>query len=410
MPDAIIFVKRFWTLALLAISTLVFIVNTALPSSSKITYGFAAYYTSSRLLMEHHNGSIFYDDIAFRAEVERTTNGQASDIYWANPPTTAIMFMPLVFLSPIEARHLWIGVSFLFLVIAIVLFGGVLYKAPFQAKPFYLVTSAFLFSMPLARNFNDGQAYVLLLAFYALALYALDSCNDWLAVFCLAAVLLLKTSGLPLLALLAIRGCWRLVGRVFVGFMVLSIISLPWVDTSTWQIYLLRAVPNFIADPVISVTAYQTVPGFIHHLFVYDLIWNPGPLKNWPNFADAASWLIILALVIIAGVRSKNASLEWTFCVGLLLSVILIPAAEQYHYVLLFPAFLFAFSSPQSPRVPLLIAATLVALPLMYTSVSLTQGWWSLFAYPRLYGGILLYILLLITCNEPKPNPLTSGH
>ena len=403
------YIRESWAQVILVVSILAFLIRIVVPSSGTITRGFGAYYTASRLILEARAELILYDDDAFRAEVERNTNHKASDIFWANPPTTALMFLPLAFFSPESARVLWTLFSGLCLILAIALLDGALIGSSLQRKPFYLITSGFLWSAPLADNFYFGQAYVLILLLYSLAIYAVRFRMDWLVGFCLAIALALKASGIPLLVLLAIQGRWRLLAYALLCFSALAIATLPLVGVSLWQTYLLHVVPDFINDPTISVTAYQTIPGFLHHLFIYHYLWNPDPIVNWPTFAVIANWLLMIALFLIAGTHSKHASLEWVFCIGLLLSALLVPAAEQHHYILLFPAFLFVAHAPNLPCVPLFIAVALLAIPLTYSSKELSQGWWSLFAYPRLYGGIILYFLLLIIPNEPRPNPLTPG-
>jgi len=380
---------------LLGISILFFFVSTFLPSSNRITHGFAAYYTASRLVLEHRSGPIFYDDDAFRSEVEHLTNGQASDIYWANPPTASLMFLPLAFLSPVSARRMSMWLLLIFLTLAITVLARTFLRFSHQVNTFYVVTSVFLISTPLAKNFELGQVYILLLGLYGLALYALRSDVDWLAGLCLGLVLAFKAAGIPLLLLLAVRRRWRLIAWIFLSFMVAAIMSLPLIGISTWQIYAFQAVPSLLSDPVISVTAYQTLPGFVHHLFAYDPVWNPLPLVNSAGFAVVLNWLITFVFMIAAGVASWKASLEWLFCIGLILSLILVPVAEQHHYVLLFPAFLLAFSSPDLPCLLLLIAAALVALPLPFTSPAMSQGWLALLAYPRLYSAVILFSVLL---------------
>lgn len=401
LADLIGWVEKSWAPMLLAISALIFFRTTFLPSAKKITHGFAAYYTASQLVIEHRAGSMFYNDKAFQAEVERVTHGQASDIYWANPPTTAVMFMPLAPLSIESARRLWTGVSLASLLLAVVISGRVTLKTPFQTKSFFLATTVLFLSVPLASNFQYGQVYTLIFLFYAIALIALHSGLEWLAGIFLALALALKASGLPLLVLLTLRGRWHLVTRVLVAFITLALLSMPLVGFSTWRVYLFDALPKFLADPVIAVTAYQTVPGFIRHLFAYDRIWNPIPLADWPIFASLASLLISFAFAGVASSRAKQTSLEWTFCMGLLLSVILVPAAEQHHYILLFPAFLLAADSLSVPKALLYGSAALVALSLDYTAKDLTQGGWALLAYPRLYGAILLFIALCYYKDEP---------
>jgi hypothetical protein len=83
--------------------------------------------------------------------------------------------------------------------------------------------------------------------------------------------------------------------------------------------------------------------------------------------------------------------------------VILVPAAEQHHYVLLFPAFLIVAHSPSVSRFPLYMAAGLIAVPLMYTTKELSTGPWTLLAYPRLYGALILFTILHLHEKNSKP-------
>jgi hypothetical protein len=243
-----------------------------------------------------------------------------------------------------------------------------------------------------------------------IALFTLSSGLDWLAGLWLGLVLALKGSGIPLLVLLLFRGRWQVVIGALLTSTALALFSLPLIGIAAWRNYLFDVVPKFLADPVIAVTAYQTIPGFTEHMFAYDVIWNPSPFVNWPVFAKISSLFTGLMLVGTAAMHSRRAELEWTFCVGLLLSVILIPAAEQYHYVLLFPAFLLAVHNPMIPKVPLYISVVLVTLPLDYMTESLTLGWWALMAYPRLYGAIILFIILYFHREDTKLGPSNEAN
>ena len=400
MSETTNFINKLWGPMLLGVSVLITLFTTVLPSSKRITHGFAAYYTASRLILEHRGGSIFYDDKAFESQVEEMTSGEAADIFWANPPTMALIFIPLATLSIHHTRDVWTLISLISLILGATISGFVIFKAPFRKNEFYLSTSILLLSVPVARNFQFGQVYIFLLVVYAFALLALHYHFDWLAGFLLGFALALKASGLPLLVLLFLRGRWKLIVGTFVALAALALLSLPLVGVSTWLIYLFEVIPKFLADPVIAVTAYQTIPGFTRHLFTYDLIWNSNPLVDWPTFASLVSLLITLAFVGIAGWRSRRTSLEWTFCIGLVLSLILVPAAEQHHFVILFPAFLLAVYSPNVSKWLLFTAAALIALPLESMNKDLSSGWWALLAYPRLYGAILLFSILHFNQND----------
>jgi len=402
MDTASISRKASWAPLLLAVSVTLFMIFTTWPASGRITHGFAAYYVSSRLLLEGRADQVLYDDALFRAEVERETSGQAGDIYWANPPTTALMFLPLAPFPPASARRLWTGLSLIALAGAIAVSARALSPAPLRTPAFYLTTSAFILSAPLASNLEFGQAYVLILALMCLALFALRRRLDWLVGMCLALAMALKASGIPLWALLALHGRWRPLawsGLIFAAFILAA---LPLTGVALWQKFLFQVVPAFLQDPAVAATAYQTVPGFFRHLFAYDPIWNPAPPLNWPFAGVTIAALVSISLLAFAGWRARRASPQWTFCTGLLLSVILVPAAEQHHYVLLFPAFLLAVCDPSTPRWSLLLAAALIALPSTYVSTDLSHGWWSLLAYPRLYGAILLFIVLQLYHEIPR--------
>lgn len=394
----------------MVISLIILITFTWLPATNEITHGFAAYYASSRLILDHRGGALLYDDGVFRAEVEALTEGRARDIYWANPPTTALLFLLLAKLSINDARYVWMLVSLIAVLLALSLSGLVILKFPLYTNAFYIASSLFLLSTPLAENFRFGQAYAVMLAFYTFALCAAYFGYDRLAGFWLGLVLTLKGSGIPLMILLLFRGKWQVVIGAFLTSAALALVSLPLIGVAAWRIYLFDVVPRFLADPVITMTAYQTVPGFIQHLFAYHPIWNPAPIINLPVVATIASKLTGLMLLGVAAKHSRRAALEWTFCVGLVLSVILIPAAEQHHYVLLFPAFLLGIHSIQVPKVPLYISAALVALPLDYMTMALTSGWGALFAYPRLYGAIILFILLHLHGKAVKLGPASEAN
>ncbi len=387
---------------LLAASLAVFLLASVWPASNKITDGFAAYYTASRAVLEGRADPVLYDDNLFRLDVEQDTAGQASDIYWANPPTTALLFLPIASFPPEVARRLWIGFNLFALILAIYLLIVALQPPALYPGRLYIGVSIFLLSVPLADNFDHGQAYIFILCLMCLALFALQRRLDWLAGLCLALAILFKASGIPLWILLALHGRWRLIVWSGLIFMMLTLATLPLLGVHLWQTFLFEVAPRFLRDPVISVSVYQTIPGLLRHIFTYDPTWNPLPLANWPLVALLTVPLISCLLVGIAGYAARRSSLTWTFVVGLLLSVILVPSAEGHQYVLLLPAFLFALYGARTPGWPLWIAAALIALPLPFAQSALSQGWLALLAYPRLYGALILFAILQPTDRERR--------
>ncbi len=377
-----------WLALLPAGAVLLLIITTVIPSAAHVTHGFAAYYTASRAVLEERAGAWFYDDATFQAETERATSGAASDIYYANPPTTALLFLPIAWLPIIAARQMWIWASFLLSLFAVAFFAN-LFTLPRPHAA--LLTTAILFSAPLADNIRFGQAYVFLLALIIITAVGLQRRLHWLAGLGLGVSLTLKASGAPLWILLLVRREWRVLAWAVAITAALIIGALPLLGTETWLTFLQQSVPSILHDPAVASTSYQTIASFFRHLFQYHPTWSPSPLADWPAVASTLSVAISGMLISIAAIKAPHKPIEWVLCVGLTLSVILVPAAEQHHYVLLFPVLIYLAHTFTPPYV---LAVALILIPLPYAQPDLAQGWLALLAYPRLYGAVILLALL----------------
>jgi hypothetical protein len=73
------------------------------------------------------------------------------------------------------------------------------------------------------------------------------------------------------------------------------------------------------------------------------------------------------------------------------------PLGESYHYVLVLPSLIVALwwawqaRAGKAAWLALGSVILLIAAPLPYTDPRLAAGWWSLLAYPRVYGAYLLW-------------------
>jgi general stress protein CsbA len=107
---------------------------------------------------------------------------------------------------------------------------------------------------------------------------------------------------------------------------------------------------------------------------------------------------LLTAAAACAALLLRRLSAQVQFAAALVLTVLLSPLAEQYHYVLvLLPFALLCMHAyvTDSRRLglALLIAALLLATPVDYKSYS--PGWWALLDYPRLAAGWLIFLALL---------------
>ena len=87
-------------------------------AATRSSGGFVAYYTAARLLRQGVPVSQFYDEERFRAEVQRY--GPAiGDVYNVNPPTAALMLLPLTGLDYRTARIVWTVVNLVIWTVAV---------------------------------------------------------------------------------------------------------------------------------------------------------------------------------------------------------------------------------------------------------------------------------------------------
>src|SRR5690606_465750 len=93
---------------------------------------------------------------------------ETPDIFNVNPPTTALLFLPLQWLSPVSVDVVWSLLSVLALVVALlVLFqtlvdAGLLRWREDRVLLWLLATLALVFN-PVHENFRYGQVYLLML-------------------------------------------------------------------------------------------------------------------------------------------------------------------------------------------------------------------------------------------------------
>jgi hypothetical protein len=231
-----------------------------------------------------------------------------------------------------------------------------------------------------------------------LVLYALARGHDALAGASLGLVFLLKLAGWPLWGVLALRARWRVLVWVASASAAVVLLSLPWVKLDTWQYYLLSVLPRWLQAPIAAVPAYQTVGGFWQHVLRFDPSLNPAPIADRPRLAAALTIACTLVLLGLTLIGLRRAPLLLAVCAGLVLTVVLAPIAEQYHYLTAAPALIVGGVEWHrlGRRVPLgvllVLAGLLMFWPLPYKDPRLAAGWLAVLAYPRLWGGLLLWV------------------
>jgi hypothetical protein len=383
-----------WTIALLLSIYFVFhfIANAAKPS-----HGFATYYTAARLLLEGEDVSNFYDDYWFSSKVENYVPG-VYEIYLVNMPTTAFfIFLPVANFDYKTARVIWIIFNLIILAIVV---GLIIKRMKIVGIWLPLILILFFSFQPLYANITYGQIYVFIFCLLVLAWFEFESDNEKLPGIILGLIFILKTAGMFLWILFAIQKKWESILWLFVTMATVFFVSLPIVGIDSWFINA-NKVLGYSSSPTLSVTAYQSIHSFFHHFFVFDKQWNPEPLINLP-FIGKSFTIIFSMLILIITISSvyKFRKLELAFGTFIIAGIILSPASIDYHYMLMMIPILILFNWLIKNPSPVLwglffISFILIAASIPYISTKIAEGLWAIFAYPKLFGALGLWVLSL---------------
>ena len=128
-----------------------------------------------------------------------------------------------------------------------------------------------------------------------------------------------------------------------------------------------------------------------------------------PALAAGLSLLSVAGVIAVTLLGTRQAPLPLAFGAMAAASIFIVPFAEQHHYTLAALPVCVAVgewsrgiqrspgraSALRTTGLLLSLSMLLIGLPLPYESPALARGALALLAYPRLYGGLLLWGLLL---------------
>ena len=196
-----IFSARVQILWLAAIILALYFICFFIQNASQPSHGFASYYTASKLLIEGEDVADFYDDDYFSSKVEDYVPG-VYEIYLVNLPTTALVFLPVANFDYKTAKTIWTIFNILLLT---VVFGLIINKLNLEGAWIPLAFLLLLAFQPLYANIAFGQVYIFIFFFLVLAWFAYETGNELLLGISIGLVFILKTAGIFLLILLAIK-------------------------------------------------------------------------------------------------------------------------------------------------------------------------------------------------------------
>ena len=148
-------------------------------------------------------------------------------------------------------------------------------------------------------------------------------------------------------------------------------------------------------------------------LFQYHELWSPAPVINFPGLGQFFAGVIGLATLWLTLHKASNAPISLLTAALIALNTVLVPLVEEHQYALiLIPIIILAKHMQEYPpkfkwEWPVFgLSILLLSFPVYYKNPALFGGWLSLLAYPRLFAGCGVWLLIVHRLSIERQKPL----
>ena len=354
---------------------------------------FPNYYLAARLLREGYNTDRLYEWTWFQRQKDHLAIDQPVVGFAPNPPSAALVALPLTYWSPLTAKRVWIVTNLTFLVAIAVLLHSL------TRMVWRRIALLMLLSFPMHRNLLYGQYYILLLLLVTVALWLYIRQKRTVAGLLVGIGFGVKIfPALFFLYFLRKKDFKAAIGLVTgcVVTLLAAVVAFGWqLNQHFFQQVLPWGLRGEGLDPYNL--AANSFAALLHHLFMFEPEWNPHPLLHMPALLGIL--LPLLQIVIMApaillsmprNMRPCQLKLEWSAFMTSLLTISTMPAS--YHFTLLIlPVALMTAVLVEDRRFVFFAVLTAtyfgINVPLWRSTFS---GGLSLLGVPRLYLLICL--------------------
>jgi Glycosyltransferase family 87/WD40-like Beta Propeller Repeat len=306
---------------------------------SGLVTDFPNYYMSARLAHEHDDTSRMYE----WTWLQREKDQHAVDIRVIGlvpiTPFSTLAIWPLMGFASLTAKHIWILLNLLLLVPI-----GWMLRSITRLN-YQQIALAFSLSIPLYRNLEFGQFYVLLLLLIVAAVWAYLRGYRALAGVLVALAAALKIFPAIFFVFFLQRRDWRALAWGAITSVAAACVSVAVFGWNVHRTYLHEILPWALHGG--GLQPYQagaSISGVLHYLFLSEPQWNPHPWHSSPlcyALLLPALQMLVLAPAIIL-IRREDTTrgrilLEWSALLTASLADLRADAASYNFVLIAFP-------------------------------------------------------------------------
>jgi len=364
---------------------------------------FAGYYFGSGALLKGNYQAV-YDTWSLNVLIAQKGYPGVFVSYTPFPPFTSIVLAPFL-LFPIAVSKI------LFNVFSAALFVWVLARARkyFSLPVWVLWLIPVIFFIPLRNNIFFGQAYLLLFALLLEGYMAYKKGKPVVAALLWGVAIVFKLFPLVILFFLLAKKQYKQVAYCVTACMLLGLISVLVNGFASWQYYLFTIFPRANSGELNDSYTYLFQSAFmlLKNLFVYDTVQNPQVVLNsMPVFVISMVLFKALLLACCIGITiHKKATGLMAFASWITASMLLSPNGSSYSLILLLMPLL---AMANNKRVYLFATMALLML-ICFIPVSALGEKPLLLQFPRLYGMLLLFGILMVVAGVQFPVKLFAA-
>ncbi|HWW21340.1 MAG TPA: glycosyltransferase family 87 protein [Steroidobacteraceae bacterium] len=385
------------------------------PALTRLDTDFPDYLTAARIVADRGEVDRLYDNAWFQDQMRRYHIGKPSEGKFAPfPPPTALLWVSLARLTPLDALRVVTGLSVLALAVSVTLLSRILGWSVLDSALLVLLSG-----VAAINAVRLGQPYMLVSLSCILGYYAYLRGRPLLAGLCFGLFTPIKYFPVVILIYFAFCKQWRVVLGGAAAILAVVLVSIGLLGWKVHQEFLSSVLGMHLVgqlsmqDPFTA--SFQSFDTLFRRLFVFDATSNPHPMLSSPElsgpavaitksliFCTAIATLIRLARS--AGERAPPAS------IGLLgiLVLLLAPATATYHFVLLWLpiGLLINFLLREGARAFAYFILGVYALigffPYRLSVHFEGDGALTLLAYPRLFLLLAMFMACVIFVWRPR--------